>query len=61
MPVVIRYIEVLGKYYIAHAASYQSAFRDSVNGFSTRAQAKAFAESNGCDVQRHAFDPLQIA
>lgn len=60
MPVVIRFIEVFCLYYICHAGSYQNAFRSSVNGFATRAEAERFAAEQNCTVERHDHDPLQI-
>lgn len=56
-PVVIRYIQ--GKWWIAHAASYQNAFSSSVNGFETRDEAVQFAEDNDCEVFRHEHDQAQ--
>lgn len=59
VPVVVRYLEVLGKYYICHACSYQNAFRSALEGFDTREQAEEYARAQGCTVERHRDDQLQ--
>jgi len=57
IPVVIRWV---GNHWgICHAKSYQNAFRNSINNFSTRADAVRFSEANGCTVERHSYDRLQ--
>lgn len=57
VPVVIRYIQ--NKWRIAHARSYQNAFRNSVNGFENREDAVEFAEDHDCEVFYHECDQLQ--
>lgn len=57
VPVVIRYIQ--NKWRIAHARSYQNAFRNSVNSFENREDAVEFAEEHGCQVFYHEYDELQ--
>lgn len=57
MDVVVRFLEVPGKFYIAHAASYQAAFKP---GFDTRQDAITFALANGGNVLHHAYDALQV-
>jgi hypothetical protein len=52
--VVIRYIQ--NSWWIAHAGSYQNAFRKS---FKTRAEALVFAEKYGCRVVYYEYDQLQ--
>ncbi|MGB0662826.1 MAG: hypothetical protein ACPGMR_03450 [Pontibacterium sp.] len=56
-PVVIRYIQ--NKWRIAHAGSYQNAFRNNVNCFETREDAVEFAEEHDCEVFYHEHDQLQ--
>jgi hypothetical protein len=56
-PVVIRWF---GDFWgICHAKSYQNAFGSSVNRFSTRGEAVAFAEDHDCVVEKHKHDRLQ--
>jgi hypothetical protein len=59
MKVVIRWIPQFSRWYISHAASYQNAFGRDVNGFKTRGEAVKFAKENGCEVEKHSYDPLQ--
>ena len=58
-PVVVRYFSQDKKFYICHEKSYQSAFRNSVNGFDTRQEAIDFAEDHDCEVTWHDYDILQ--
>lgn len=57
--VVIRQSPLDGLWYISHAKSYQNAYGNAVNGFSTRAKAAAFATVHGDAVEFHKVDPLQ--
>lgn len=58
-PVVIRCLDIFGKWYICHANSYQSAFGCKVNGFCARGDAVEFAEKHDCEVVFHEHDSLQ--
>ncbi len=61
--VIIKHFPALGyrraHWSICHAQSYQNAFRQSVNMFTSRDKAVEFAESHGCVVQLHLDDALQ--
>lgn len=56
---VIRWIPQFGRWYLCHAKSYQNAFGKDVNGFKTRGEAAEFAKSEGCEIEKHEYDPLQ--
>lgn len=59
MKVVVRWIPVLGRWYICHAATYQNAYRKESNGYATRTLAIQFARQQGCEVEFHERDQLQ--
>ncbi|MFP3637583.1 hypothetical protein [Paraburkholderia sp. SIMBA_054] len=60
LSVVARYVDMDRKWYLCHAARYQNAFRNEVNGFGTRGEAVRFAEQAGCAVEYHEYDRLQV-
>jgi hypothetical protein len=57
--VVVRYVEVLGLWYVCHARSYQNAIPATCNGRDTRRAAEILAGEYGFEVVLHLNDPAQ--